>query len=113
MQEADAPLPDDVLRARLHAFAGAADAVGRHELAAGARTLTPGPLQADAVRALAQRVTPPALPSGLNPKALDSGVWPATEEVRTAFEREQELYDAALDLRERAPRRQRGWWRRR
>lgn len=107
------PPPDDERRTQLRDFAEAAEALGATDLAERARRLDRLPLDHDGVRQLALEVGPPELPSGLNPKALDHGAQPATEDEVRAFRRLERLHQAAEALRGlRAPRRDRPFWQR-
>lgn len=98
------PPPDEERRAQLREFADAADVVGETDLADQARRLDRLPLDRAAIRRLALAVGPLQLPGGLNPKALDAGAAPASEQERQAFRRLERLHHAAEALRElRAP----------
>lgn len=92
--------PAALRRDRLRAFAAAAHGAGRPDLAERALSLAGHPAPPpDLVRALAHQVPRPALPDGLNPRAVDSGVAPATQEERWAYGRQAALHDCAVDLR--------------
>lgn len=98
------PPPDEERRAQLRELAAAADVVGAQDLASRARRLDRLPLDHAAIRRLALEVGPLPFPSGLDPKALDGGAAPATEEETQAFRRLERLHHAAEALRElRAP----------